>query len=607
MRYEESMQAEIFPAGSDKQPIAQMPGTCNGFQAEDPVKDKRNLQRLMRINEITRAALEEEALSQVVRLLAERLGLALGSNGCCITLWDEEEQDAHPASTWIGEFSKGPVRPFQEEDYGLTRMLFESGRSVTVQDFRSNPAVPREASPGGKIRFAIGIPLRVGSQKIGGLIFLYQKLPGGAERDFGYWGEIGSLTALVLAKAVALEKERQQRLEAEALQEAAASAAGGSNLQSVWDRMLGSSQKVIPFDSAAIVLNEQGVYRIAAASGFPDPGEDTSLTQAGLDFLFEELEISLRPVIVQDIRQDERCGQASRELPGHLISWIGAPVPVMGKLAGFLTFASRRPGVFRQRHIALAQTLAAHASAAITRHRLFEEVRAGRERSQFLAKRLVEVQEAERRYLAHELHDEIGQILTGLQFTLETGKNSTGEEMIESLANGQAIVGELMERIREIAINLRPSMLDTLGLLPALESFFRRYQTQTGISIVFHHSGLERRFDGEIETTAYRLVQETLTNAARYAETSEVRVQITADDSKLQLAVCDTGKGFEVDQVMHSKKTFGLAGLRERTNWVGGVFEIASQPGSGTTINATFPINARLERRRYDRQGLIGG
>jgi signal transduction histidine kinase len=134
------------------------------------------------------------------------------------------------------------------------------------------------------------------------------------------------------------------------------------------------------------------------------------------------------------------------------------------------------------------------------------EQRQAQAKLQEYARRLLEVQEQERRHLARELHDEVGQVLTGLKLTLEAGTYLPADELPDSLRAALGLVQELTARVRDISLRLRPTMLDDLGLLPALLWLFERYTAQTHVRVNFEHRGLEGRFPPEVETTAYRVV-----------------------------------------------------------------------------------------------------
>jgi PAS domain S-box-containing protein len=223
-----------------------------------------------------------------------------------------------------------------------------------------------------------------------------------------------------------------------------------------------------------------------------------------------------------------------------------------------------------------------------TKNRLFEQVSAGQERLAVLSRRLMEVQEAERRHLARELHDEIGQYLTGISLILDQLKRRPLDSVSAPLGEAHKLLDDLIVRVRDLSLDLRPAMLDDLGLLPALLWLFGHFSKQTNVEIEFQHSGLNRRFQHEVETAAYRIVQEALTNVARHAGVSKARVHVSADDRLLSVMIADDGKGFDADAVLAAGATSGLSGMRERAVFAGGRLSVESGAGTGTLVHAEF-------------------
>jgi signal transduction histidine kinase len=192
------------------------------------------------------------------------------------------------------------------------------------------------------------------------------------------------------------------------------------------------------------------------------------------------------------------------------------------------------------------------------------------------------LEETERRHLARELHDEIGQSLTALKVRLELMQPSSNEAL--------ALANELMQRVSSLSLDLRPAMLDDLGLLPALLWLFDRYRTQTGIAVEFAHEGLEGpRLPRERETAAYRIVQEALSNAARHSGAASVAVRVLRRGERLSVQVEDSGKGFDPDAILADPQTGGLLGMRERATALGGRLTIEAASGKGTRLYAELP------------------
>ena len=224
-----------------------------------------------------------------------------------------------------------------------------------------------------------------------------------------------------------------------------------------------------------------------------------------------------------------------------------------------------------------------------------EALKKSAEQLKTLSRRLMEVQEMERRNIALELHDEIGQVLTGLKLTLEVSKKLPATEVGDSLVQASGLVNELMARVRKLSLDLRPGILDDLGLLPTLLWHIEHYTAQTHVKVNFKHSGLEReRFAPEVETAAYRVVQEALTNIARHANVHEATVRVWTHQDMLSIEVADGGQGFDLETVV-AAETSGLAGMRERATLAGGELKIESSLGEGTRLLAELSIKRYKE------------
>jgi len=221
-------------------------------------------------------------------------------------------------------------------------------------------------------------------------------------------------------------------------------------------------------------------------------------------------------------------------------------------------------------------------------------------RLQTLSRRLLEVQEAERRHLARELHDEVGQVLTGLRLLLKPDVALPADALNTRFEEARTIIDELLERVRDLSFDLRPATLDHLGLLPALLALFERYTDQTGVLVNFKHKGLEQRFAAEVETTAYRIVQEALTNVARHAAVSGVTVRIWADADLLSVQIEDRGVGFDPPVALATPGASGLAGMQERVLLLDGQLTIESRPGAGTHLSAELPLHSQTRRENDD-------
>jgi len=216
----------------------------------------------------------------------------------------------------------------------------------------------------------------------------------------------------------------------------------------------------------------------------------------------------------------------------------------------------------------------------------FEELSAKNSQLQILSRQVLEAQENERRNVAVELHNEIGQLITGLKFILERNEDEKRAQLVEA----RDVTNELMQRVRAMSLDLRPAVLDDFGLPAALDDLFKRFSRQTKIAIHHNIDPLdERRFDKTIEITVFRLAQEAITNIARHAGVNEANVTLIIEPDHMQISIVDSGKGFDVDSKDAGAST-GLSGMAERTHMAGGHFVLQSAPGNGTLVLAKFDL-----------------
>jgi signal transduction histidine kinase len=282
--------------------------------------------------------------------------------------------------------------------------------------------------------------------------------------------------------------------------------------------------------------------------------------------------------------------QRTTGFPTPLRGWLAARLNTAdGRIMGMIQLSDPREGEFSENDEELLLQVAQLASIAIENAVLFEEKRKARRRLETLSRRLLEVQESERRRLARELHDEIGQYLTAMRMSLEMGTRGAPDEMGRRVAETIALINETTERVRELALTLRPAVLDDLGLVQALAWHCERYTARTGIRVTFDGAELAERPPVEVETAAFRIVQESLTNVARHAGVTEASVALRADGGSLVVIVEDEGDGFVFDAAMASPSS-GLSGMRERATLLGGELEVRSSPGDGTRVVARIPL-----------------
>jgi PAS domain S-box-containing protein len=229
----------------------------------------------------------------------------------------------------------------------------------------------------------------------------------------------------------------------------------------------------------------------------------------------------------------------------------------------------------------------------VTERRVSEEkLKEYTQQLQALSRRLLRIQEEERRHLARDLHDEVGQALTGLKLMFEKNALDPPGQTKDVFHHAVRLAQDLMVRVRALSMHLRPTLLDDLGLVPALQWHVEQYTMQTGVHVTMELVGINTgdRLPSDVETAAYRIVQEALTNVARHTEVNDVAVQVRRENDELLVRIEDRGAGFDAKDIWESS---GISGMRERATLLGGTLVVQSQPCSGTQIFAQLPVGSQ--------------
>jgi signal transduction histidine kinase len=400
---------------------------------------------------------------------------------------------------------------------------------------------------------------------------------------------------------VALERLRRELAAVQALSEVALRY---QDLDHSLRELLEQLIAVLPAEEARIYLvaDETGQLVSRAAAGeVPFALPDVLAAQAwGADLLRQEAPFVLkRP-------QMAPLPNPGRDQPLLLLV---APLANEGAGRGMLLASTRQAHAAGEASLRLLSLAARRAAEVLEEARLFEQVRAGRQRSQALAQQLLEAQETERRRLAHELHDEIGQALTAIKINLQAVQRATEEAALQThVEESIEVVDRALQQVRGLSLDLRPSVLDDLGLVAALRWYVDRQAQRAGFAAEFSPEPPGLRVASQLETACFRVAQEALTNVARHAGARRVQVHLRKDGPELRLSIRDDGQGFDVPAARRKAAgggSLGLLGMQERVLLLGGQMEIESAPGQGTLVRARFPLETlpALERRSRRRGG----
>jgi signal transduction histidine kinase len=281
------------------------------------------------------------------------------------------------------------------------------------------------------------------------------------------------------------------------------------------------------------------------------------------------------------------------EWQGHLI----LPIACKGILEGILDLFKPAREDFDPKLIEQLAYIANQVGVKVQNAHLYEQIRVGRRRSQSLSQQVLDAQEAERRHISRELHDQIGGALTALKVNLQSISQMTSDPKEGSLlADSIAVIDRTLTQVRSLSLDLRPSILDDLGVVATIRWYVDRQAQAAGLEVHFKADPPDMKLDTELATTCFRVVQEAVTNVVRHAQAHRVWIDLSEQEGQIRLTIRDDGIGFNVPEArerLASDTSLGLLGMSERVQYLGGTIQIRSDPetGAGTLIEVVIPLH----------------
>ncbi len=398
-----------------------------------------------------------------------------------------------------------------------------------------------------------------------------------------------------------LEQKIQERTEQlSALNSIITTLSQSLNLEWILNATLTKILSVMNIDSGAVHLIDQksGQLNIIAHHGLsPEYFQTIEWLKVGENIAGQVAE-SGEPIVVNEAINNPKATIMLGE-KGEFKAYVSLPLRLKNRILGTLSLASYLPNKFNPETVSLLWAMTDAIGIAVenaTAAKRLEELNKLRE--QLLGK-LLSAQEEERRRIARELHDEASQSLAAIILKLEDiadtlPKRDRDTKQKLAILREQAI--HTLNGIRNLALELRPSVLDDLGLWKAIDWYAKDYLVKRGINVKIEVTGPKKKLASNIETVLFRITQEALTNAVKHADASQVTVRLQLIDSMVKVQVEDNGKGFNAEEALTrsgGQQCLGLHGMLERATLLGGTLNIQSQPGQGTRLSVEIPV---LER-----------
>lgn len=301
-------------------------------------------------------------------------------------------------------------------------------------------------------------------------------------------------------------------------------------------------------------------------------------------------DVSQCPVLGEDVMMESIGG------------FVSVPLKSKDRTLGIMNIAGTDEHSFTESDFRILNAIGSYIGLAVENSILYEEAKQKEQLRGQLLSRVINAQEEERKRIARELHDEWGQTLTGLMMSIESLEGMVSAQRSpfrEKLKNAKSLIVRVLGDVRRLTLDLRPSLLDDLGLVAAIRAYLRTHLEDKGIQVDFENKGLKGHLAPVVETALFRIIQEAVHNITKHAEAHQVKIHIEARADKITATVEDDGKGFDLESVFSSKigtQSLGLLGIQERVALLGGTFSIKSKAGQGTKLMVTIPLTRALSK-----------
>ena len=311
-----------------------------------------------------------------------------------------------------------------------------------------------------------------------------------------------------------------------------------------------------------------------------------------------------KSILLEDISGDPRAAHPDLVSTEGLKAFISVPLRAKDKVVGVINVASRTPHRFTTNDMHLLHSIGDQLGVAIEQTRLYERLRKARERLRRLARQNLVAEEEERRRIARELHDETSQSLSGLALQLQAllemyaMSGNQDDEFIAGLKKVQSLTVQVHKEVSRLISDLRPALLDTLGLIPAVRQYAQSRLQSLEINVSVETKGAERRLATDVETALFRFIQGAIGNIAQHSKAKNAIIVLEYQPNELLLRIGDDGQGFDVSEITdveESGRGRGLFSMRERVGFLGGTSGVESEIGVGTTVWANVPIGQDTE------------
>jgi signal transduction histidine kinase len=561
--------------------------------------------------EIARALASTLGWKKMLKIIGQQAARAVGATRCTINLFHanalvpvtSQFADGHRDAALWAKFEA--LSTAGRDTIPVHAEAVRTKRPVVIEDAATSDRVPPDWVEVFGLRSVLVVPLIRKDEVIGVLNLDQTEGPHRWRRDqIDLAVTIANQAALTIESAELYRRAEERARRLTALVRLTGLITSARGRREMFRAVAESAATLLGAKLARVWIDDppRRLLRIEASFGL-DPGVEGTMsdvvTIAYGQGMGGRVFVSRVPEYIFDVQEDPRWLDQRLAREAGLHACAGLPLIVGERIVGILVILCGKRRVFTDEEKELMSLLADHAAVAIRNtERFASEARMAQLRQQVLSQ-VLSAQEEERARIARELHDETGQSLASLVVGLSALENSRTLRAAKTQAGTlRRLASSAVGEVRRLAWGLRPSALDDLGLVAALERYAAEYVRARGIRVEVRAPGLDERWPSQVEIALYRIVQEALTNVARHAGAKTVAIVIARRGSSAQLTVRDDGRGFDVETSLSrggALEHAGLHGIRERAALLGGSVTIESAAGKGTAITVELPVPERLD------------
>ncbi|MBN1221266.1 MAG: GAF domain-containing protein [Anaerolineae bacterium] len=511
------------------------------------------------------------------------------------------------------------VAPFRmrRSEKGLTSRVLATQAAVLIPDVLETGHIVETSRlhPERQIRSWLGVPILnplLTHENAQGVIAIWSDQPN-AYNNHDVWllSAIGTQAAIAIRNARMFEASQRRARESTVLNDVARALSSTLHLDEVLTRIMVEVDGLLNVEAGSLLLTDTETGNLVFQIALGEKADEVKPFQVPKgQGIAGEVALTGKPLMVADTERDERyLKQIGQQIDFHPRNILCVPLVLKDQVIGVLEVMNKRVGDFTSQDMELLSSVASYAAVAIDNARLHENVLAERDR-------VIEVQEETRKQLARDLHDGPTQLVAGMMMSLDFCKKALEKDpslLPQEFDRMLDLAKRASHQLRTALFQLRPLVLETKGLGAALETFVERRQQDIGqtprlsckIETV-NPGGEISRQDGKIEATIFAIVQETVNNAIKHAQASEIVVEVKETSSAIYTQIRDNGIGFDVDKTLNNyerRGSLGMLNLQERTELIGGDLTIKSVPGHGTRITIYVP---KEHEERLKRRGTTG-